>query len=480
MSQYKARILLLEDDASLGLLLSEELALDGYSVSRAGTVGEACGMLSAETPDLVVSDLRLPDGDGLELLKAAQAEGLSLPFIIITAFGTVDQAVEALQAGADDFLTKPLSTDHLRLKIRRLLTQADLTKQLQQFLANSNTDESLGLIGDHESMVRLRSEIRQIARSEAAVLICGESGTGKELVARAIHRVSERSSKPFVAVNCAGIPAELMESEFFGHEAGAFTGARQARKGLFAEAHGGTLLLDEIGEMPLGLQAKLLRVLQEGMVKPVGSDQEEPVDVRILAATHVDLQRAVSEGSFREDLYYRLETLSLRIPALRERGDDVDLLAMHFLREAARRHQRGFLKLSEVSSRTLMDYPFPGNVRELASAIERAVTFCEGDTIQPDHLPERIRKRQGAADSSQASLSADSISKWPTLDTLQRDYVSEVMKAVGGNKRRAAQILGINRRTLYRWLAADEPGPEAGDDTDVVSGSAKVTKGSVQ
>ncbi|WP_100638554.1 sigma-54-dependent transcriptional regulator [Marinobacter salexigens] len=480
MSHYKAKILLLEDDASLGLLLSEELALDGYSVSRAGTVNEACGMLKSETPDLVVSDLRLPDGDGLELLKTAQAEGLSLPFIIITAFGTVDQAVEALKAGADDFLTKPLSTDHLRLKIRRLLTQADLTKQLQQFLAHSSAEESLGLIGEHESMVRLRSEIRQIARSEAAVLICGESGTGKELVARAIHRASERSAKPFVAVNCAGIPAELMESEFFGHEAGAFTGARQARKGLFAEAHGGTLLLDEIGEMSLALQAKLLRVLQEGMVKPVGSDQEEPVDVRILAATHVDLLKAVSEGSFREDLYYRLETLSLRIPALRERGDDVDLLAMHFLREAARRHQRGFLKLSEVSSRTLMDYPFPGNVRELASAIERAVTFCEGDTIQPDHLPERIRKRQGAADSPQTTSTAESISTWPTLDTLQQNYVAEVMKAVGGNKRRAAQVLGINRRTLYRWLAADESDPGANEYQDSVRGGASVPKGEAQ
>lgn len=456
MNQHKATIMLLEDDASLGLLLTEELELDGYRVTRAGTVNEARQQLTEETPDLVVSDLRLPDGDGLDLLKRTQADGHSLPFIIITAFGTVDQAVDALKAGADDFLTKPLSTDHLRLKIHRLLTQADLSRQLQQFLAHNGTDESLGLIGNHESMVRLRSEIRQIARSSAAVLICGESGTGKELVARAIHQVSDRSPGPFVAVNCAGIPSELMESEFFGHEAGAFTGARQARKGLFAEAHGGTLLLDEIGEMPLGLQAKLLRVLQEGMVKPVGSDQEEPVDVRILAATHVDLLKAVREGSFREDLYYRLETLSLRVPALRERGDDVDLLAMHFLREAASRHQRGFLKLSDVSSRTLMDYPFPGNVRELASAIERAVTFCEGDTIQPEHLPERIRKRQSEPAAPKSVRLGGSMSEWPTLEKLQQNYVRDVMQAVGGNKRRAAQILGINRRTLYRWLAAGE------------------------
>jgi two-component system NtrC family response regulator len=457
MSNQQITILLLEDDASLSLLLSEELELDGYIVVRAETVAEGCRQLAVRPPDLIVSDLKLPDGDGLQLLRAAQADGHSLPFIIITAFGTVNQAVDALKAGADDFLTKPLSTDHLRLKIHRLLAQADLTRQLEQFLAGHGPNGSLGLIGEHESMTRLRSEIRQIARSDAAVLICGESGTGKELVARAIHKASDQSDGPFVAVNCAGIPGELMESEFFGHEAGAFTGAKKARKGLFSEAHGGTLLLDEIGEMPLALQAKLLRVLQEGMVKPVGSDQEEPVDVRILAATHVDLLKAVHQGSFREDLYYRLETLSLRVPPLRERGDDISLLAMHFLREAARRHQRGFLTLSEVSTRTLTDYPFPGNVRELASAIERAVTFCDGNTVQPEHLPERIRKRQSAAIPEGPHRREKNLSEWPTLEQLQQEYVRDVMQATEGNKRRAAQILGINRRTLYRWLDSAAP-----------------------
>ena len=246
-----------------------------------------------------------------------------------------------------------------------------------------------------------------------------------------------------------------MESEFFGHEAGAFTGARQGRKGLFAEASGGTLLLDEIGEMPLALQAKLLRVLQEGSIKPVGSDHEETVDVRILAATHVDLMKAVEQGEFREDLYYRLETLSLGIPPLRERGEDVELLAMHFLKEACRRHNRGFIKLSDVTLRVLRDYPFPGNVRELSSAVERAVTFCEGDSIQPEHLPERIRKRQGASPQPLAAPGSVNLSEWPTLEALQQDYVRRVMAAVDGNKRRAAQILGINRRTLYRWLETE-------------------------
>ncbi|MCG2581231.1 MAG: sigma-54 dependent transcriptional regulator [Marinobacter sp.] len=454
MNDRHPSILLVEDDASLRLLLAEELELDGYRVETASTAAEGRQKALVSMPGLIVSDLRLPDEDGLSILRELQAAGHSVPFIIITAFGTVDQAVDALKAGADDFLTKPLSTDHLRLKIRRLLAQAEITSELARYKSRSSEDTALGLVGESAAMRRLRTEIRQVARSHAAVLINGESGTGKELVARAIHQESERKGKPFLPVNCAGIPHELMESEFFGHEAGAFTGARQARKGLFAEADGGTLLLDEIGEMPLALQAKLLRVLQEGTIKPVGADQEETVDVRIIAATHVDLLKAVEEGAFREDLYYRLETLALVVPPLRERGDDVDILSMYFLKEAALRHNRGFMRLGEVASRILMDYPFPGNVRELASAIERAVTFCDGDVIQPEHLPARIRKRQADSPATPTRLNADNLADWPTLETLQQNYVSEVIRAVDGNKRRAAQILGVNRRTLYRWLDA--------------------------
>src|SRR5690554_1451289 len=373
MSATAATVMLVEDDPSLGQLLAEELEMDGYAVERAATVQEARGLLQQQRPALIVSDLRLPDGDGMQVLAFQQAEHPGIPFIVITAFGTVDQAVEALKAGADDFLTKPLSTDHLRLKIKRLLAQADVNRQLAEIQSRQQGEQNMGLVGDSPAMERLRGEIRQVARSQAAVLINGESGTGKELVARAIHNQSDRAERAFLAVNCAGIPPDLMESEFFGHEAGAFTGARQARKGLFAEASGGTLLLDEIGEMPLSLQAKLLRVLQEGAIKPVGADHEETVDVRILAATHVNLMKAVEDGLFREDLYYRLETLSLPVPPLRERGEDVELLAMHFLKEACRRHNRGFIKFSEVTLRVLRDYPFPGNVRELSSAIERAV-----------------------------------------------------------------------------------------------------------
>ncbi|MEP5892953.1 MAG: sigma-54 dependent transcriptional regulator [Marinobacter sp.] len=456
MKARPASILLVEDDASLRTLLAEELEVDGYAVRSAATVAEGCNGLREWRPDLIVSDLRLPDGDGLAILRQLQAEGHSVPFIIITAFGTVDQAVEALKAGADDFLTKPLSTDHLRLKIKRLLAHAAVTSELARYKSQSENDSALGLVGESRAMERLRNEIRQVARSQAAVLVSGESGTGKELVARAIHDESERRQGPFIPVNCAGIPHELMESEFFGHEAGAFTGAKSARRGLFAEANGGTLLLDEIGEMPLALQAKLLRVLQEGTIKPVGSDHEEAVNVRIIAATHQDLVRAVEQGGFREDLYYRLETLTLMVPPLRDRDDDVDLLAMNFLRDSARRHQRGFLQLGEVSARMLADYPFPGNVRELASAIERAVTFCDGDVVLPEHLPARIRKRQTESAEGRPVLPSGNLADWPTLEQVQQDYVVRVIDAVEGNKRRAAQILGVNRRTLYRWLDAEK------------------------
>ncbi len=456
MTDQPSRILLVEDDASLRSLLTEELEVDGYFVEPTGCFEEAIAAAMTRRPALVISDLRLPDQDGLSILRRLQAEGITVPFIVVTAFGTVDQAVEALKAGADDFLTKPLSVDHLRLKVKRLLAHAAITSELAQYKSRNQIGSDHGLIGQSEAMSGLRKQLERIARSQASVLVNGESGTGKELVAKAIHHQSSRRDQAFIPVNCAGIPYELMESEFFGHESGAFTGAKQARKGLFAEADGGTLLLDEIGEMPLALQAKLLRVLQEGQIKPVGADHEVPVDVRVLAATHVDLVKAVQEGDFREDLYYRLETLTLNVPPLRERGEDIELLAMHFLREAAARHSRGFLRLSEVTSQVLADYPFPGNVRELASAMERAVTFCDGDTVQPEHLPVRIRKREAGVVAQSNGRDSDNIAQWPTLDQVQQEYVGQVIAAVEGNKRRAAQILGINRRTLYRWLAADE------------------------
>lgn len=467
------RILVVEDDRSLAELLREELELEDYDVRVEHTCADGIQACQSFEPALIISDLRLPDREGMELLRFARSLGEAPLFLLITAFGTVDQAVGALKAGADEFLTKPLSMEHLLLMVRRLLAQRALQQEVSAYRAIQPHDSFHGLLGGSEAMQRLFGQIRQVAQGDLPVLVLGESGSGKELVARAIHAESPRAEQPFIPINCAGIPSELMESEFFGHARGAFTGADRARPGLFRQAHGGTLLLDEIAEMPLQLQAKLLRVLQEGRVKAVGSDQEEAVDVRIIAATHRDLAERARTGEFREDLYYRLETLALQVPALRERGDDIERLAMHFTEQSAVRNGRAGLRLDDSTLECLNRYPFPGNIRELANTIERAVTFCNGDRILPEHLPQRVREAASASDSrapvSEAGLlgalvgEVADVEKLPTLESVQQIYVDHVLSRVEGNKRQAARILGINRRTLYRWLASESD--EGGDGT---------------
>ena len=456
------RILVIEDDSSLLDLLREELEVEGYEVITAQRADEAIGICRERSPDLVVSDLRLPDSDGMSVLRETQTLGEPPLFVLITAFGTVDQAVDALKAGADEFLTKPLSMDHLLLMIRRLLDQRALRREVDAYRSNGDAAGFHGIIGGSDPMHRLYDQVRQVAPGAMPVLVLGESGVGKELVARAIHAESPRAENPFVAVNCAGIPADLMESEFFGHAKGAFTGADRARTGLFGQADGGTLLLDEIAEMPLALQAKLLRALQEGAIRPVGADREQSVDVRVIAATHQDLQARVARGDFREDLYYRLEALALEVPALRERGDDIERLAMFFLEASLRRGNRSDVRFDDGALACLRAYDYPGNIRELANVVERAVTFCNGDRILPDHLPPRVREADSAAEPAvePASEAVHGLlapgEALPTLETLQQRYVDHVLAQVAGNKRQAARILGVNRRTLYRWLSEDE------------------------
>lgn len=335
--------------------------------------------------------------------------------------------------------------------------QGTETTEKQDWGTIRRTDQDVpafhGLMGNSGPMRRLFGGIRQVGRSEAALLIEGESGVGKELVARAIHAESPRAAGPFIAVNCAGVPGELLESEFFGHRAGAFTGARHARRGLFVAADGGTLLLDEIGEMPMLLQAKLLRTLQEGRIKPVGADREQAVDVRILASTHRDLAAMVHSGDFREDLFYRLEALHLRVPPLRDRADDIERLAHHFMHAAAQRQGKPSLKMDACTCQVLREYSFPGNVRELANALERAVTFCDGDRVLPSDLPSRMHTPETGSNAlHQAVSTGTDVERMPTLEQVQRRYARQVLERVGGNKRQAARILGINRRTLYRWL----------------------------
>ena len=447
------RIVVVEDDPGLRELLVEELETERYQVFAVESVEQALPTIEQAQPDLVVSDLRLPGANGMSMVPTLLKLPNAPSILLITAFGTVAQAVEALKQGADDFLTKPLDMEHFLLTVRRLLENRRLKSTVKALREGRESDRFHGMIGQSRMMRDLYHQITQVANAGSAVLILGESGTGKELVARAIHQQSERKDGPFLAVNCAGIPKELMESEFFGHAAGAFTGAQKARSGLLKEAHNGTLLLDEIGEMPLELQAKLLRVLQEGRIRAVGSDQEIEVDVRIIAATHRDLEALVTAGEFRQDLFYRLETFSLKVPALRERGDDRELLAQQFIAGLSKDSDMP-PSLSREALSKLYDYPFPGNVRELQNAMERAVTFCEGKEIKPEHLPERIQQASQLSNEREAPDAASGQSSVPLrpLSDVQRDYVRYVLRETGGNKRKAAEILGVTRRTLYRWL----------------------------
>ncbi len=481
----RPRVLVVEDDAGLCDLLREELVDAGMEVKTARSAEDGLVLLDSFEPELVLCDIRLPGMDGLELLKRARQASRPPAVVLITAFGTVSQAVQALKAGADDFLTKPLDLDHLMVSVRRVLERRRLEAELAGLRSLLEDGSFHGLMGASKVMRELCDQIRRVAAGNGPVVVVGESGTGKELAARAIHKESARADGPYLVVNCAGIPPQLLESEFFGHAAGSFTGADKARRGLFAEAEGGTLLLDEIGEMPLDLQAKLLRVLQEGKVRPVGADRENEVDVRIIAASNRDLEGEAREGRFREDLFYRLETFTLRLPSLREREDDVEFLAGRFLHRFRAALDKEVRTISPEAMEILRSYPFPGNVRELQSAIERAVTFCSGTSITPEDLPGRIRSHgprpagtndgpwfQERAVVEERASSAGTLAPLPspppagllgelaldgevlpTLAELEGWYIRFVLDRVGGNKRRAAALLGIGRRTLYRHLA---------------------------
>lgn len=441
MTAAKAMIGVIEDDPALQELLVEELEAEGYKVTAWGSVEafkDAGSLL-----DLLISDIRLPGQSGLSLLDSLKNEENAPALLLITAFGTVDQAVDALKQGADDFLTKPLDVEHLLLSVQRILEHRSLQRELKRYRQQQKGPG--GLVGQSPAMRKLYDQIERIAPADGSVLITGESGTGKELVAKALHQLSDRAGHSFQAVNCAGIPADLMESEFFGHAAGAFTGAQKKRQGLLKQADGGTLLLDEIGEMPMALQAKLLRVLQEGTIRAVGSDEEETVNVRILAATHQDLEQQVEDGRFRQDLFYRLETFSLRVPPLRERGEDIERLANYFLQQLQKNSDKTVRNISPAALEQLYHYRFPGNVRELQNAIERAFTFSRDDKIAVEDLPQRILD-------SEDEPEVEYVAEWPTLDEHQNQYIRKVLVHAEGNKSKAAEMLGITRRTLYRWL----------------------------
>jgi two-component system, NtrC family, response regulator AtoC len=454
------RILLVEDDESLGGLLLEELQDVGYQTDLVPTAEKGLSMALAHSYALIVSDLRLPGADGLALLKnVRQALPDTAPdFLMITAFGSVERAVECLKAGAEDFLTKPLDLEHFHLTLRRMLEKRSMRSTIQDLRRVQKEAAAFhGMYGRSAKMLHMFRQVQQIAQADGPVLIHGESGTGKELIARAIHEESKMAGGPFLVVNCAGIPEALLESEFFGHAAGSFTGAQVKRQGIFAEAEGGTLFLDEIGDMPYALQAKVLRMLQDGKIRPVGSNQEQQVQVRIVAATNHDLEERVGAGHFREDLFFRLETFSLQVPPLRERDDDIDLLAALFLQQHALRLDKPIRQISAAATEALRAYRFPGNVRELSNAIERAAVFCAGRELQRKDLPARIRRETASTTNTSAGAGAGEVlmiddHSLPSLLDVENRYIAHVMERVSGNKRRAADILGIGRRTLYRRL----------------------------
>lgn len=445
------RILIVDDEPDLRELLEITLGRMGLETESAADLGEARTRLAGRPFDLCLTDLRLPDGTGLELVREIQRDRPGLPVAVITAYGSMETAIEALKAGAFDFVSKPVELDNLRELVRNALRSGGLP-------AAPDTQARPGdvppLLGDSPAMRRLKDMIRKVARSQAPVHIHGESGTGKELVARHVHAMGPRAQGPFVAVNCGAIPGELMESEFFGHVKGAFTGATADKPGLFRAAHGGTLFLDEIAELPLDMQVKLLRAIQERAVKPVGAYEETPVDVRILTATHKRLQEEVDAGRFRHDLYFRIHVIELHVPPLRERTEDLSLLADHILQRLAAQWGEPVKTLSEEAAERLRRHPFPGNVRELENLLERAATLCDGPVI---HAADLSLPAQDGEDAPPAERAAPATHPPRTvaleghLAEQQRALILQALEETRWNRTRAAEKLGLTPRQLrYR------------------------------
>ena len=442
-------ILVVDDDQDSCELLREIFSAEGWQVDTALTPSQAFNVAQKESIDLVVSDVNLEaNQSGLDVLKDLRAQ---CPVILVTGFGTLDSAVEAAREGAWDFISKPIKVQEVVAAARRALAQDRSSGKTGRSAEQISAPYAQGgLLGRSPVMIGLYKEIARVAPTRSTVLIVGDSGTGKELVARSIHQHSTRSSGPFVAVNCGALTETLLEAELFGHVRGAFTGAVGDRKGLWEEAAGGTLFLDEVGETSAAFQVKLLRALQESEIRRVGSSRSTQVDARVLAATNRNLEREVKTGKFREDLFYRLSVVTLRVPALSERRTDIPLLAERFLGLVLDREGHRQIALSEETVRTLVAYDWPGNVRELESAIEYAVLHARGNEIVPDDLPVKLQSDQvrSAARSPLSALFED----LPALDELERRYLLYVLEVAGGNRTRAAEVLGIDRRTLYRMI----------------------------
>ncbi len=455
----KAKILVVDDEVSIIEVLKALLRREGYGVKTACSAEEALGYLDKERFDLMISDIRMRPIDGLELLRRAREVQSHLAVIMMTAYAAVETAVDAMKRGAFDYICKPFKVDELLLTVERALSYEHVLVENETLKETLRTKFHFkNLVGDSERMRRVYDVIEKVARADSTVLILGESGTGKELVAKALHASSLRADKSFVAINCAALPATLLESELFGYVKGAFTGANKFKKGLFESADGGTLFLDEVGSIPINMQLTLLRVLQEHEIRPVGSTENISVDVRIIAATNENLESKISAGEFREDLYYRLSVIPLELPPLRERLTDIPLLVNHFLERIFEQDARR-ITVSNAALRTLQGYAWPGNVRELENVIQRAAALCDEDTISVDNLPEKIR--MAATSTAQASQGGDvpqlgnGVSLKAFLKSKERDYIRQVLDKHNGDKEAAARALGISLATFYRKYGSD-------------------------
>ena len=456
-----SRILVVDDDAAMCAMLSAHLSRREYQVTTREVAAEAFETLRADDFDVVVTDLQMRGMNGLELCERIVADRPDIPVIVITAFGNLELAIAAIRAGAYDFVPKPFEIDQLCIALDRAVQHRALREEVKRLReATERSNRLPELVGESRAMRAVVELVERIAESEATVLVTGESGTGKELVAQAIHRRSRRSGGPFVAINCAAVPENLLEAELFGHTRGAFTDARSARAGLFVQASGGSLFLDEVGDIPLGLQPKLLRALQERSVRPLGSDSEVSFDARIIAATNRDLESAVAEHRFREDLYYRINVIHIELPPLRARGTDVLLLAQHLLERSAAAAGRPIRGLSPAVAERLVTYSWPGNVRELQNCIERAVALAQYDDIVVEDLPEKIQSYRPA----HVLVAGDDPSELVSMEEVERRYIQRVLESVGGNKSLAARILGFDRTTLYRKLDRHALAGDDGED----------------
>jgi DNA-binding NtrC family response regulator len=445
-------VLVADDDQEMCELAEASLSRRGYKVTWRLTAEEALAELDHAEFAVVLVDIHMEGMSGLELCSQVLVKRPDAVVVVMTGFGTMEDAIGAMRAGAYDFITKPISMDALALSVDRSARHHAMSDELKRLRRRVDHQELPNIVGHSESIRHMADVIERIAETDTNVLITGESGTGKELVARAIHERSGRGG-PFLAINCAALPETLLESELFGHARGAFTDARVARSGLFVEAHNGTLFLDEVGETPLGMQAKLLRALQERKVRPLGTGQEIPFDARLITATNRELEGEVAQKRFREDLFYRINVVRIDVPPLRSRGNDTLLLAQYFLERAATRANRPVTRMGRLVAEKLTDYDWPGNVRELENCMERAVALARFDEITVDDLPEKVRRFQPTEFQNLGSNPLE----LPSMEEVEERHIRRVLGAVGGNKTLAAKVLKLDRRTLYRKLKKQAP-----------------------